>query len=157
MNEKGHKRIKVERSGLIVSTLHGFLVASPDGLVKDPSHEPPEGMLETKYIQMKEDETLTEALIRKRICVYDNEELAVNRSHQYFYQVQHQMCVAGRYWNDFVVKGSLSTELFIKRVQFDPTFWGPVLLKLNQFFEKHMLPELAFPRIKFGLPRLDMF
>ena len=156
MNEKGHKRIKVERSGLIVSTLHGFLAASPDGLVKDPSHEPPEGMLEMKYIQMKEDETLTEALLRKRICVYDNEELTVNRCHQYFYQVQHQMYVAGRYWNDFVVKGSLSTELFIKRVQFDPTFWGPVLLKLNQFFEKHMLPELAYPRIKYGLPRLDM-
>ena len=74
------------------------------------------------------DEKLTEALLRKRICVYDNEELTVNRCHQYFYQVQHQMYVAGRYWNDFVVKGSLSTELFIKRVQFDPTFWGPVLL-----------------------------
>ena len=156
MNEKGHKRKEVERSGLIVSTLHGFLAASPDGLVKDPSHEPPEGMLEMKYIQMKEDETLTEALLRKRICVYDNEELTVNCSHQYFYQVQHQKYVAGRCWNDFVVKGSLSTDLFIKRVQFDSTFWGPVLLKLNQLFEKHMLPELAYPRIKYGLPRLDM-
>lgn len=56
MKEKGHKGIKVEKSGLIVSTLHGFLAASLDGLVKDPSHEPPEGMLEMKYVQMKEDE-----------------------------------------------------------------------------------------------------
>ena len=154
-NENGHKGIKVERSGLIVNVNYGYLAASPDGLVNDPSHNPSEGMLELKYIQMREGETLRDALVRKRICVHENQELKVNHHHQYFYQIQHQMFVAGRHWNDFVVKGSLSTELFIQRIDFDGSFWASVLLKLQHFFESHMLPELISRKIKYGLPRID--
>ena len=113
MKDRGHKGIEVKKSGLIVSVSHGFLASSPDGIVHDPCHDPAEGMLEMKYIQMKEGETLNDALARKRICVCDNGELKVNRNHQYFYQIQHQMHVPGRSWDDLVVKGSLSTELFI--------------------------------------------
>ena len=108
MKERGHKGIEVKKSGLIVSVSHCFLASSPDGLVHDPSHDPAEGMLEMKYIQMKEGETLNDALKRKRICVCDNGELKVNRNHQYFYQIQHQMHVAGRSLDYLVVKGSLS-------------------------------------------------
>ena len=133
-----------------------LLANSPDGLVHDPSHDPAEGMLEMKYIQMKEGETLNDALTRKRICVCDNGELNVNRNHQYFYQIQHQMYVAGRSWDDLVVKGSLSTDLFIQRVEFDASFWATVFPKLELFFQRHMLPELAFRRIKYGLPRLQV-
>ena len=156
MQERGHQGIEVKKSGLIVSVSHGFLASSPDGLVHDPSHDPAEGMLEMKYIQMKEGETLNDALARKRICVCDNGELKVNRNHQYFYQIQHQMHVAGRSWDDSVVKGSLSTELFIQRVAFDASFWATVFPKLELFFQQHMLPELAFRRIKYGLPRLQV-
>ena len=105
---------------------------------------------------MKEGETLNDALARKRICVCDNGELKVNRNHQYFYQIQHQMHVAGHSWDDLVVKGSLSTELFIQRVAFDPSFWTTVFPKLELSFQQHMLPELAFQRIKYGLPRLQV-
>ena len=73
-----------------------------------------------------------------------------------FYQIQHQMHVAGRSWDDLVVKGSLSTELFIQRVAFDASFWATVFPKLELFFQQHMLPELAFRRIKYGLPRLQV-
>ena len=71
MKERGHKGIEVKKSGLIASGLNGFLASSPDGLVHDPSHDPSEGMLEMKYIQMKEGETLNDALARERICVCD--------------------------------------------------------------------------------------
>ena len=49
MKKRGHEGIEVNTSGLIVSVSHGFLASSPDGLV----HDPAEGMLEMKYIQMK--------------------------------------------------------------------------------------------------------
>ena len=156
MKETGHKGIEVKKSGLVVSVSHGFLASSPDGLVHDPSHESAEGMLEIKYIQMKEGETLNDALTRKRICVCDNGELKVNRNHQYFYEIQHQMHVAVRSWDDLVVKGSLSTDLFIQRIEFDASFWATVFPKLELFFHRHMLPELAFQRIKYGLPRLQV-
>lgn len=155
MKEWGYEGIEVNTSGLIVSVSHGFLASSPDGLVHDPSHDPAKGMLEMKYIQMKEDETLNDALTRKRICVCDNGELKLNRKHQYFYQMQHQMFVSGRSWDDFVVNGSLSTDLFIQRVEFDASFWATVFPKLELFFQRHMLAELAFRRIKYGLPRLQ--
>ena len=66
------------------------------------------------------------------------------------------MHVAGRSWDDLVVKGSLSTELFIQRVAFDASIWATVFPKLELFFQQHMLPELAFRRIKYGLPRLQV-
>ena len=98
-----------------------------------------------KCIQMKEGETLNDALTRKRICVCDNGELKVNRNHQYFYPIQHQMHVAGRSWDDLVVnwddlvvKGSLSTDLFIQRVEFDASFWATVFPKLELFFHRHV-------------------
>ena len=127
MKERGHKGIEVKKSGLS----HGFLASSPDGLVHDPSHDPAEGILEMKYIQVKEGETLNKALTRKRICVCDNGELKVNRNHQYFYQIQHQMRVASHSWDDLVVKGSLSTDFFIQRVEFDASFWATVFPKLS--------------------------
>ena len=80
MQERGHQGIEVKKSGLIVSVSHSFLASSPDGLVHDPSHDPAEGMLEMKYMQMKEGETLNDALARKRIYVCDNGELKVASS-----------------------------------------------------------------------------
>ena len=59
------------------------------------------------------------------------------------------MFVSERKWNDFVVKGTLSPELFIERVEFDHSFWGSVLVKLELFFDKHILPEIAFEKIKY--------
>ena len=84
LNKMGRKEIKVIKSGLQVSKSHGFLASSPNGLVYDGSHTPSEGLLEMKYIQMKECETIEECLLRKRICVENNGGLQVNSEHQYF-------------------------------------------------------------------------
>ena len=66
-----------------------------------------------KYIQMKGSETLEEALIRRRICVKISGILEIHKKHQYYFQVQQQMFVANEEWNDFVVKGSGGTSVFI--------------------------------------------
>ena len=45
---------------------------------------------------------------------------------------------------------------FLLRVNFDAIFWKNVLPKLERFFDNIMLPELAYPRVKYGLCYLDL-
>ena len=150
----GHEGLFVTQSGFIIGA-DGFLGASPDGLVKDPASEDAEGLLEMKYVQRKEPELLREALVRKRVCRMANGKLMLNRNHQYFYQIQQAMYVTERKWTDFVVMGSDCEELYIERVQFDNKWWGQIKTKLETFFDAHICPELAYPRVKFGLRRIS--
>ena len=154
MGTKGHKGISVKKCGFFISNMHGFLGASPDGLVNDPSVSESCGLVEIKYIKQNESESLEDALVRKRICKVNN-GLVLNHKHGYYYQVQQQMYVTQRSWSDFVVKGSRDTGLFCQRVAFCQAFWEVTLNKLEVFFDRWIAPELAYPRIKYGLDKLD--
>ena len=75
------------------------------------------------------------------------------------------MFVTQKSWVDLMVKGVkelpdrsvVDTEgVFISRVNFNPEFWSSVLPKLEAFYNNHILVELAYPRVKFGLSRLDL-
>lgn len=123
--------VNVERCGFFVHPIHPFLGASPDGIVTADTGE--SGLLEVKFIQTFESETVEQALVRKRICVLQN-EVHLNTKHQYFYQVQHQMYVTCKIWCDFVVKGSSGGPLYIERIYFSQSFWNIVLGKLDIFF-----------------------
>lgn len=66
---------------------------------------------------------------------------------------------------DLVVKGVndlpdrliVDTEgVFISTLNFNAEFWSSVLPKLEAFYNEHILVELAYPRVKFGLSRLDL-
>lgn len=63
------------------------------------------------------------------------------------------MYVCNIQWTDFVVKASHAPGLYIERVRYHSDWWTKVLKKIEQFFDDYVLPELAHPRIKFGLPR----
>ena len=68
--ERNGSSISVQNCGFFVSPTHGFLGASPDGIVsemKDSSES--SGLLEMKYIQTNDSESLEDALLRKKICV----------------------------------------------------------------------------------------
>ena len=151
MKKDGHEGLEVQSCGFFVSKSHGFLGASPDGLVTDESCENPLGLVEVKNIKLKENETLKMALVRKGIC---NKNGIINKSHQYYYQIQQQAFVAERTWCDFVVRGS-NNELFQQRVPFNMAWWKEKLVHLENFFDQYILPELAYPRLKFGLDRYD--
>ena len=49
MQKDGHE-VTVKKSGFTVSASHGFLGASPAGLVHDPLECTPDGLLEVKHI-----------------------------------------------------------------------------------------------------------
>ena len=66
------------------------------------------------------------------------------------------MFVTNRQWTDFVVKGSLGNEVYMERVCFLADHWEEVLPKLSSFFDRHILPEVSYPRVKYGLPRFDL-
>lgn len=151
MQEDGHCDLKVEDCGFFVSKHHGFIGASPDGLVTDPSIENPLGVIEVKNITVKDSEDLSIALVRKSICKKDG---MVNKRHMYYYQMQQQLYVVNRTWCDFVVRGS-NGELYCKRVPYDPTWWIEKLANLESFYDSYILPELAYPRLKDGLARYD--
>ena len=154
MHRNGHE-VTVTKSGLVVSATHGFLGSSPDGLVHDPLESSSDGLVEAKYITVNSGETLRDALLRKGICkLVGGQKMTINRNHQYFYQVHQQMFCTKKCWTDFVVKGG--SEIYIERLYFDESFWNNVLPKLESFFNNIMLPELAYPRVKYGLCCLDL-
>ena len=156
MQQKGHAGITVTKCGFFVSKEHGFLGASPDGLVSDPSSVDSRGLIEVKFIQVTEHESLSKSVLKKRICVKKDDALELNTKHKYYYQVHQQMYVTERKWADFVVQGTQSSELFCQRVEFSKVFWEATFSKLTLFFDRWIAPEVAYPRIKHGLPKLDI-
>ena len=46
--------------------------------------------------------------------------------------------------------------VFISTVNFDRKFWSSVLPKLEAFYNEHILVELAYPCVKYGLSRFDV-
>lgn len=151
MQQQGKNGFKVEKCGFFVSGNHGFIGASPDGLVTDPSAENPHGIVEIKNMQVRENESLLVALNRQSVC---NKQGDLKTSHKYYYQMQQQLYVLSRPWCDFVVRGS-NGELFNKRVKYNPAWWNAVFQRLESFYDLYVLPELAYPRVRDGLKRYD--
>ena len=89
------------------------------------------------------------------ICKKNSNALRLNDKHKYFYQVHQQMFVTGRKWTDFVVKGSGCDSLFCERVHFSIDRWKSILPKLESFFNDWIVPELVYPRVKYGIPKLN--
>ena len=152
---EGKKGVTITKCGLFVSKTHGFLGASPDGIITDPEQTTP-GVAEFKYIQVKPDETLTDVLLRQHICskVQHNnaETIQLNKNHKYYFQLYQQMFVTGYHWGVFIALGT-EGGLFYEKVTFTEAFWSPILNKVENFFHKFFVYELAYPRIQLGLER----
>ena len=89
----------------------------------------------------------------------------MNKKHKYYYQVQQQMFVTEKTWDDLVIKGVkelpdksvVDTEgVFISTIHFNSEFWSSVRPKLEAFYNEHIVVELAYPRVKYGRSRLNM-
>lgn len=137
---------KVQQCGFFVSKSHPFLGASPDGLVGD------DGTIELKKIHPHQGETLTNALVRLNIVKETDGILSINENHPYYYQVQQQQFCAGRKWTDFVASDGINS--FVRRVEYNNDFWITNLPRLAHFYYNVLLLELAYPRVRDGLPRI---
>ena len=74
-------------------------------------------------------------------CVYGDHDIVIlKRSHQYYYQVQTQLAVAGKSWGDFFVYSQAG--YYLARIVFDEAWWAEVLPCLTYFWEKCVAPAL---------------
>ena len=117
----------------------------------DQSESSP-GVVEIKFLQVKAGETLQDILLKQHICVKRSNGIALNRNHKYFYQLHQQMFATTYPWGIFVACGH-GGGIYVEKVLFDQEFWSPVLAKLDLFFDSVILPQLAFPKVKYGQTR----
>ena len=47
-------------------------------------------------------------------------------------------------------------EFFMQEVEFEEQFCKPIFQKLTTFYEEVMLPDIVFPKVKYGLPRTKL-
>ena len=156
MHHQGHTKVQVTKCGFFVEKEKGILGASPDGLITDPSKCNPYGIIEAKNVIVKDGETLKDALIRKSVCKMSDAGLKVNKSHMYFYQVQQQLFVVNRLWGVLAILGS-NGEFFNEQISFEPEWWKEKLKNIETFYDKFIVYELAYPRLRDGLTRFDYF
>ena len=157
----GHGNMMISRSGLWVCSDHPYLGASPDASVFDTvleSHGFAEVKCPYKHRQITPQEA---ARVDPSFCCelvkFENgdERMQLKKNHIYYCQIQGQMAVGRRLWNDFIVY--TTKGIHIERVSFDKHFWEKELLpKLKSFFENCLAPEILHPMHAIGLPLRDL-
>ena len=73
MEMEGKHGFSFTKCGFFISKTHGFLGASPDRIIQDPKEDSP-GVAELKFLEVKENETLADVLLRQHICVKRKED-----------------------------------------------------------------------------------
>lgn len=126
-----HMNFTVATTGLHVNSKFKFLGASPDGLVDCTCHG--SGVLEIKCPPSFE-KGLDGWKGAVRCPV--NADGTINKSHQYFYQMQHQMLVTEKKYCDFFVwtKGLKKSDKFLLRVDKDEDCCKEIIKKLEKVF-----------------------
>ena len=96
--------------------------------------------------------TLKEAVCSRGICKKTSSGLIINQNHAYYYQVQQQLFCSG-YKYEHLVLSDLK-EIIILSMKQSSNFSKKSLPKLQSFYDQYLAPELAYPRVALGLPRL---
>jgi len=142
-----HPGLVTHHVGLVISTTHPWIAASPDDLVTDPSAPNPYGVAEYKTPLSAKGLTIAAACDSlSNFCLKkDNttSTISLRRTHQYYYQVQCQLFCTGREWCDFTL--STMSDCYIERIYADRELWARILPKLESFYFNALLPELAYP------------
>ena len=120
-------------TGLVISTESPWFAASPDGLGTDPVHG--NCIVEIKCLYLCRDMSIAMASQKPLFCLKADGVSILKRSHSYHCQVQHQLCVTGVQWADFVLW--TPTEMFIERIKYDEPFMMANLVELKAFYFDH--------------------
>ena len=104
----GGENFVVAPSGLWVSPDYPFLAATPDAAVFDANETQGYGFAEVKCPYKHKDVSPKEACSDQPFCcelikVGGSDQVKLKENHPYYSQVQGQMAIGGRVWNDFII------------------------------------------------------
>jgi len=145
MNKKGN--VSVQSIGLVVSKMHPFLAASPDGLITEEGGNT--GLIEIKNLLQNNKYSIEEAIQKvKNFCLEKdkNQNKCLKKNHEYYFQIQGQLNILNKDWCDFVLRRTNPYDIHIERIFIDRSLWKSMLPKLEAFYFKFLLPELSHPR-----------
>ena len=129
-----HHQATVHTSGIIVSVERPYLACSPDGLIDA------DALIEVKCPFAARNKHITPETIDYLYLDDQSGLLCLNKSHDYFYQVQGQLYVTGRKICFFVVY-TLCDYLVIEITR-DDTFICELNSSLDDFFFTNFKPAL---------------
>ena len=149
MRACGHDKLVTRKCGFIVHPTMGWLGASPDAFVTDPSVDLPDGIAEFKCPLTKKDLSPSEACKDPNFfCTMVDNTLHLKCSHAYYHQVQLQLFVGMDMYNwcDFCVY--TQKGLALERIWLDTEWCNHHIPELESYFDAYMLPEIVSPTCK---------
>lgn len=134
-----HKKVAMLEPGLIIKSTNCFLAASPDGLVKCTKCG--DFLIEVKCFFKYKTFHPRNALLMSNVCKKnDDDELEVDKSHKYYYQIQGQMLCTGIHRCKLIAYTNKGIEAI--DVDFDKTFCEVNEAKLSVFFNEAIYPYM---------------
>ncbi|XP_046857602.1 uncharacterized protein LOC124451003 [Xenia sp. Carnegie-2017] len=136
-----HENVSVTNSGFWIHLTHGFLVASPDGLVSCQCCGT--GICEIKCPFCHKDETIETSTNDRLFCIEVNSDgtKQLKRTCAYYYQVMAQLSCTGLSYCDFVVW--TEKDLFLERILQNNEFVERNIEAAKKFVLRGLLPELT--------------
>lgn len=135
-----HDEFRYNMCGLIINPRIPYFAGSNDGLISCECHG--NGCLEIKCLKVMESNSSFEVLTNDpyNILKKHGSKYALERSHEFFYQIQFQINLIGLKFCDLVLWSPM--ELLLMRVEPDLSFWEKAMNKALTFHEKVVMPEL---------------
>ena len=135
-------KVTTKDLGLVINPSYPYLGASLDAFVKlEKDGQATYGAVEIKTLSKYAHLSLQQAAeVPGMFFSYKDNELKICEDHQYYYQVQGQLFVAGLDWCDFFVFTPKSADY--QRIHKNYVLWFKMLTKLSDFYFHNMLPAL---------------
>lgn len=129
------------RTGLIIDPQSPYFAATPDAIVTCNCCG--KGCLEVKCPDLLKSMSIFSFAKCSTTCLIfeDNEDIALDRQHSYFFQIQMQMAITKTQYSDFVVWSP--KEFYLERIYFDHEFWMHHFQMAKDFHSKVIMPELV--------------
>ena len=133
-------KLEVTKCGLFVDIDHGFLAATPDGIIDEDT------LLEVKSPYTGRKEHISPGKWFSHLEQRDG-ELKLKKLHPYMYQVQGQMAICKRKQCYFVTYTLV--DLHYELIKFDAEFYQQEMFPLlQQFFTEHYKPAIVKELVK---------
>lgn len=135
-----HENFIYNQCGLILNPNLPYFVGSPDGIISCTCHG--KGCIEIKCLKILESGGSFEVLTQKpnNILNKNGKLYCMEKSHEFFYQVQLQINLIGLKYCDLVIWSP--KEFLSIRIEPDFDFWKIAMNKALTFHEQVVMPEL---------------